>query len=147
MNLKDFLAVSGEGSLFKFIAQGKNAIIVENIENGKRVSVAGTTKVSALEEIAIYTIEEDMPLSKVMDKIWEKENGGPAMSHKSADGDLKKYFAEVLPEYDKQRVYTSDIKKVIQWYNFLQSKNMLVKEEEKSADEAADNADAADKKE
>lgn len=147
MNLKDFLAVSGEGSLFKFIAQGKNAIIVENIENGKRVSVAGTTKVSALEEIAIYTIEEDMPLSKVMDKIWEKENGGPAMSHKSADGDLKKYFAEVLPEYDKQRVYTSDIKKVIQWYNFLQSKNMLVKEEEKSADEAGDNSEAADKKE
>ena len=147
MNLKDFLAVSGEGSLFKFIAQGKNAIIVENIENGKRISVAGTTKVSALEEIAIYTIEEDMPLSKVMDKIWEKENGGPAMSHKSADADLKKYFAGVLPEYDKQRVYTSDIKKVIQWYNFLQSKDMLVKEEEKSADEAGDNAEAADKKE
>jgi hypothetical protein len=129
MNLKDILAISGESSLFKFIAQGKNAIIVQNIENGKRMSAMGTTKVSALEEIAIFTTSEEVPLAKVMDLIWDKENGGAAISHKSPDADLKKYFGEVLPEYDRQRVYTSDIKKVFQWYNFLQQKNLLVKEE------------------
>ncbi len=131
MNLKDLLAISGEGGLFRFIAQGKNAIIVENIESGKRMTASGTTKVSALEEIAIYTTSEDMPLARVMDVIFEKENGGPAISHKSSDSDLKKYFDEVLPEYDRQRVYTSDIKKVIQWYNFLQARDLLIKEEEK----------------
>jgi len=145
MKLKDFLAISGEGSLFRFVAQGKNAIVVENIENGKKMSVSGTTKVSALEEIAIYTIAEDMPLSKIMDKIWEKENGGPAISHKSSDADMKKYFAEILPDYDKQRVYTSDIKKVFQWYNYLQSKNLLVKEEEKTEDAEIKKAEEPEK--
>lgn len=144
MNLKDFLAISGESNLFRFVAQGKNAIIVENIEGGKRMSVSGSVKVSSLEEIAIYTIAEDMPLSKVMDKIWEKENGGPSISHKSADGDLKKHFAEILPDYDKQRVYTSDIKKVFQWYNFLQSRNLLVKEEEAAVSPENNNDEAAD---
>jgi len=145
MKLKDFLAISGEGSLFRFVAQGKNAIVVENIENGKKMSVSGTTKVSALEEIAIYTIAEDMPLSKIMDKIWEKENRGPAISHKSSDADMKKYFAEILPDYDKQRVYTSDIKKVFQWYNYLQSKNLLVKEEEKTEDAEIKKAEEPEK--
>ena len=72
MNLKDILAISGEGTLFKFIAQGKNAVIVENLETGRRISAGGTAKVSALEEISIFTTGEDMPLAKVMDKIWEK---------------------------------------------------------------------------
>ncbi|MGB8357452.1 MAG: DUF5606 domain-containing protein, partial [Bacteroidales bacterium] len=81
MNLKDILAISGESTLFKFIAQGKNAVIVENLETGRRISAGATAKVSALEEIAIFTTGEDMPLGKVMDKIWEKENGGEALSH------------------------------------------------------------------
>jgi hypothetical protein len=130
MNLKDILAISGEGTLFKFIAQGKNAVIVENLETGRRLSAGATAKVSALEEIAIFTTGEDMPLGKVMDKIWEKENGGEALSHKLPDTDLKKYFAEVFPEYDRDRVYTSDIKKVLHWYNMLHKLNLLVKEEE-----------------
>jgi hypothetical protein len=130
MNLKDILAISGEGTLFKFIAQGKNAVIVENLETGRRLSAGATAKVSALEEIAIFTTGEDMPLGKVMDKIWEKENGGEALSHKLPDNDLKKYFAEVFPEYDRDRVYTSDIKKVLHWYNLLHKLNLLVKEEE-----------------
>ncbi|HSO78325.1 MAG TPA: DUF5606 domain-containing protein, partial [Bacteroidales bacterium] len=76
MNLKDILSISGEGTLFKFIAQGKNAVIVENLETGKRISAGGAAKVSALDEIAIFTTGEDIPLGKVMDMIWEKENGG-----------------------------------------------------------------------
>jgi len=140
MNLKDILAISGESSLFKFVAQGKNAIIVQNIENGKRMSAMGTTKVSALEEIAIFTTSEEVPLAKVMDIIWDKENGGAAISHKAPEADLTKYFGEILPEYDRQRVYTSDIKKVFQWYNFLQQKNLLVKEEVAEAEKEVEAA-------
>jgi hypothetical protein len=136
MNLKDILAISGEGTLFKFIAQGKNAVIVENLETGRRISAGAAAKVSALEEISIFTIGEDMPLGKVMDKIWEKENGGETVSHKLPDNDLKKYFGEALPEYDKDRVYTSDIRKVLHWYNILHKLNLLVKEEEEKKEEA-----------
>jgi hypothetical protein len=145
MNLKDILSISGEGSLFKFIAQGKNAIIVENIETGKRVSVSGSTKVSALEEIAIFTTGEEVKLSKVMDIIWEKENGGETISHKAADADLRKKFEEILPDYDKQRVYVSDMKKLFQWYNFLQKKNMLVKEENTEEEKAPEGTENQEK--
>ncbi|HUW92988.1 MAG TPA: DUF5606 domain-containing protein [Bacteroidales bacterium] len=137
MNLKDILAISGEGTLFKFIAQGKNTVIVENLETGRRISAGGTAKVSALDEIAIFTTGEDMPLGKVMDKLWEKENGGETISHRSPDADLKKYFAEALPDYDQNRVYLSDIKKVLHWYNILHKLNLLVKEEEKKAEDKA----------
>lgn len=132
MNLKDILSISGEGTLFKFIAQGKNAVIVENLETGKRISAGGAAKVSALDEIAIFTTGEDIPLGKVMDMIWEKENGGETLSHRLPDGDLKKYFAEALPDFDQNRVYTSDIRKVLHWYNILHKLNLLVKEEEKT---------------
>jgi len=134
MNLKDILAISGEGTLFKFIAQGKNAVIVENLETGRRISAGATAKVSALDEIAIFTTGEDMPLGKVMDLIWEKENGGETLSHKLPDTELKQYFATVMPDYDRDRVYTSDIKKVLHWYNILHKLSLLVKEEEKPAE-------------
>lgn len=131
MNLKDILAISGEGTLFKFIAQGKNAVIVENLETGRRISAGATAKVSALDEIAIFTTGEDMPLGKVMDLIWEKENGGETLSHRLPDTELKQYFGTVMPDYDRDRVYTSDIKKVLHWYNILHKLSLLVKEEEK----------------
>jgi len=129
MVLKDFLAISGEPGLFKFIAQGKNAIIVEHLESGKRSSAFGSAKVSSLEEIAIFTTEEDMPLGKVFDLISDKENGGESIDSKSDPIKLKEYFASVLPQYDSNRVYTSDIKKVLQWYNTLHKLGLLVKEE------------------
>jgi hypothetical protein len=142
MNLKDILAISGEGTLFKFIAQGKNAVIVENLETGRRFSAGASARVSALDEISIYTTGEDLPLGKIMDLIWEKESGGAALSHKQPDSDLRKYFAEVLPEYDRERVYTSDIRKVLHWYNILHKLNMLVMEEEKPAEPEAVAAEA-----
>jgi len=143
MNLKDILAISGEGTLFKFIAQGKNAVIVENLETGRRFSAGASARVSALDEISIYTSSEDIPLGKVMDLIWEKENGGEALSHRQPDSDLKKYFAEVLSDYDRERVYTSDIRKVIHWYNILHRLNLLVKEEEMAEEKDAEAAGAA----
>lgn len=148
MKLKDILAISGEGTLFKFIAQGKNAVIVENLETGRRISAGGTAKVSALDEIAIFTTGEDMPLGKVMDKIWEKENGAETISHKSSDEDLKIYFAATLPDYDKNRVYISDIRKVLHWYNILHKLNLLVKEEEetKAEEDSGENKEAVAEK-
>jgi hypothetical protein len=140
MILKDYLAISGEHGLFRFIAQGRNAIIVEHLETGKRSTAHGSAKVSSLEDISIFTESEDLPLGKVFDKIFEKENGGAAVNAKSPVEKLKSYFEEVLPEYDRNRVYTSDIKKVILWYNTLQKLNLLVKDEPESAKESKEKA-------
>lgn len=129
MILKDILAISGEPGLFKFIAQGKNAIIVEHLETKKRSSAYGSAKVSSLEDIAIFTEKEDMPLGKVFDLIYEKENGGPAIDTKADASKLKVWFEGILPEYSKDKVYTSDIKKLASWYNILHNLKLLVKEE------------------
>jgi len=136
MILKDILAISGEPGLFKFIAQGKNAIIVEHLETKKRNSAYSSAKVSSLEDIAIFTDKEDMPLGKVMDLIYEKENGGPAIEPKSDTDKLKAWFEGILPEYSKEKVYTSDIKKVANWYNILHKLNLLIKEEPAKEDQA-----------
>jgi len=123
--LKGILAISGQQGLFKLVAEAKNNIIVESLETGKRMPAYSTTKISALEDIAIYTDTADIPLKEVFQKIAEKENSGPAIDHKSSANELKNYFATVLPNYDRDRVYVSDIKKVILWYNVLQEKEML----------------------
>jgi hypothetical protein len=134
MILKDILSISGEPGLFKFIAQGKNAIIVEHLETKKRSSAYSSAKVSSLEDIAIFTDKEDMPLGKVFDLIFEKENGGLAIDSKSQPEKLKIWFEGILPEYSKDKVYTSDIKKLVSWYNLLHNLNLLVKEEPESAE-------------
>ena len=129
MILKDILSISGEPGLFRFIAQGKNAIIIEHLETKKRSSAYSSAKVSSLEDIAIFTEKEDMPLGKVFDLIHEKENGGPAIDSKADAGKLKVWFEGILPDYSKDKVYTSDIKKLASWYNLLHTLNLLVKEE------------------
>lgn len=136
MVLKDIMAVSGQPGLYRFIAQGKNAIIVEHLETKVRSSAFSSARVSSLEEISVFTTEEDMPLGKVLDKIFEKENGGPAIDYKSDPERLKSWFEEVLPEYNRDKVYVSDIKKIAQWYNLLLKMNLLVKEEVKDEVEA-----------
>jgi hypothetical protein len=146
MVLKDIMAISGESGLFKFIAQGKNSIIVEHLETKKRSSAFGSAKVSSLEEISIFTEKEDLSLGKVLDRIFEKENGGPAIDFKSDPEKLKAYFNEVLPEYDKERVYTSDIKKVVHWYNILHQLNLLVKEEPEKTEEKETKKESVAKK-
>ena len=133
MNLKDILSISGEPGLFRFIAQGRNAIIIEHLETKKRRTAPGSAKVSSLEEISIFTENEDLPLGKVFDLIYKKENGGLAVDSKSDAGKLKTYFEEILPEYDKARVYVSDIKKVVLWYNILQKLGLLMTDEPESA--------------
>lgn len=143
MVLKDIVAISGQHGLFKFIAQGKNSIIVENIETGKRTSAFSSARVSSLEEISIFTENEDMPLSKIFDKIYDKESGGPAIDPKSDPEKLRIYLEEIVPDYSRDKVYVSDIKKLIIWYNILQQHNLLIKEEAKeSAEPEAQNSNA-----
>ena len=145
MVLKDILAISGEPGLFKFIAQGKNAIIVEHLETGKRSSAFSSAKVSTLEDISVFTENEDLQLGKVFDRIFEKEAGGPAIDSKTEPEKLRKYFEEIVPDYSREKVYVSDIKKIILWYNILQKKNLLIKEEpvkNEEADKTASEPDA-----
>jgi hypothetical protein len=130
--LKGIIAISGQSGLFKVLSEGKNSVIVESLLNGKRSTVYTDAKMSALEDIAIYTTLEDLPLRKVFRKISEKENGRKAIDVKNSPELLKKYFTEILPDYNKEKVYFSDIKKVISWYNLLLEKGMLDLEDEES---------------
>lgn len=135
--LKGIMSISGQPGLFKLVAEAKNSIIVESLVTGKRMPAYSTSKISALEDIAIFTETAEVPLKEVLKSISEKENGGQA-TVKGSGNELKNYFEEVLPEYDKDRVYVSDMKKVIQWYNLLQSKELLNFDEESETDENKD---------
>jgi len=145
MVLKDIMAISGQSGLFRFIAQGKNAIIVEHHETKKRTSAFSSSRVSSLEEISVFTEGEDLPLGKVLDKIHEKENGGLAIDYKSDPEKLKSWFEIVLPEYDRDKVYVSDIRKIAQWYNILHKLDLLVKEEPKAEAETEVEVEVEDK--
>ena len=148
--LKDILSISGYGGLFKFISQGRTGIIVESLEDKKRMNASATAKISALEDIAIFTDTEDMPLNDVFKAISEKEAGGVSINHKSSADELKNYFSEVLPDYDRDRVYVSDIKKVINWYNILHKLELLnfeEEKEEKSEENIEEKTDTKEKKE
>jgi len=134
MVLKDIMAISGQQGLYRFIAQGKNAIIVEHLETKIRSSAFSSARVSSLEEISVFTEEEDMPLGKVLDRIHEKENGGLTIDYKTDPEGLKSWFEEILPNYNRDKVYVSDIKKIAQWYNILHKLNLLIKEEPEKKD-------------
>jgi hypothetical protein len=140
--LNDILAVSGHSGLFKLIAKNSNSIIVESLETAKRIPVYQTTKVSTLGDIAIFTTDTEVPLIEVFEKISKIENKAACSIGKGASNDeIKEYFEDVLPTYDKERVYVSDMKKVLSWYTILQAKNML--DFEKKEEEAPKDADAS----
>lgn len=130
MDLKDLMAISGYPGLYKFISQGRNAIIIESLEDKKRMSVYSTSKVSTLEEIAVFTDSEELPLSDVFKRMYSHSDGKEVLSHKSPNDQIKKFFEEVLPEYDRERVYVSDMKKIIHWYNLLVKYDMMHPEDE-----------------
>jgi hypothetical protein len=125
MSLEKILSIAGKPGLYELKTQTRSGFLAESLLDGKKISVGGRHNVSLLSEIAIYTLTEEVPLRKVFSMISEKENGGPAISHKASKDELEEYFFEVLPEYDEERVYASDIKKVVQWYNLLQKNGKL----------------------
>lgn len=127
--LKGILAISGQPGLFKLVAEAKNSIIVESLLTGKRMPVYATSKVSSMEDIAIFTQTGEVPLKEVLRKMWKNENG-QQVDKKDSGNDLKAYFQKVLPEYDQDRVYVSDMKKIIQWYNLLLKNDLLTLEDD-----------------
>jgi len=139
MELKDIVAINGKPGLYEIKAQSKGGIIVESLIDSKRFPITVTHNISALNEIAIYTYEEEIPLRIVLKGIGEKESGKETISHKENGSVLTSYFREILPDFDEERVYTSNIKKVLQWYNLLASKSFdftAIKEAEEETEEA-----------
>ena len=119
MELKDILAISGQPGLYKFVAQSMRGVIVESLIDGKRMNASATSRVSALTEISMFTEGEDIALADVFTNIWNYTNGKEAISHKESADKIQAEFAKVLPEYDRDRVHVSDMKKCFAWYNIL----------------------------
>jgi len=131
MNLEKILSISGKPGLFALKVQTRTGFIAESLLDGKKITVGLKVNVSLLTEVSIYTVDAEKPLTEVMRNIAIKENEGPALSHKEDNAKLVAYFSEILPDYDSERVYPSDIKKVLNWYNLLQAKGLVSKEEPK----------------
>jgi hypothetical protein len=146
MDLKGIIAISGRPGLFKVIAQGKNNVIVESLIDNKRFPAYTTDRISALEDISIYTTSEEKPLKEIFTSIFEKENGKETISHKDDPKKLEAYLAEILPDYDRERVYISDIKKIFQWFNLLLKSGNLKLEETAKKEEKSNDADQVDEK-
>ena len=126
MELDKILSIAKKPGLYKLIAQSRGGFIAESLLDQKRISVSITSNVSLLSEIAIYTLAEELPLKEVFLKVFEKENGGQtSTSPKASKDDLEAYFFSVLPDYDEDRVYPSDIKKILNWYNLLNNHQLL----------------------
>jgi hypothetical protein len=120
MSLDKILSVGGKPGLFKLVTQTRTGFVAQSLIDGKKITVGMANNVSVLSEIAIFTLEEELPLRDVFKRIHEKENGGKtSVKHKEDKLKLEEYFFDVVPNYDEDRVYPSDIKKVIQWYNLL----------------------------
>ena len=138
MDLSRVISISGKPGLFKVIAQGKNNIIVESIIDSKRFPAYNTDRVSALEDISIYTYDGDVPLKDIFSSILKKQDGKEAPSHKEDVSVLIDFIQEILPNYDEDRVYPSDIKKLVQWYNMLLKADLLKSDETEEVPETSD---------
>ena len=140
MTLDKILAIAGKPGLFALKIQTRTGFVAESLIDGQKITVGLKSNVSLLSEISVYTYTEEKPLTEIMRTIAIKEDNGPAISHKEENSKLTAYFLEVLPDYDQERVYPSDIKKILNWYNMLQAKGLVSKEEPKieNAEEVLD---------
>ena len=140
MTLDKILAIAEKPGLFALKIQTRTGFVAESLIDGKKITVGLKSNVSLLSEISVYTYSEEKPLTEIMRTIAVKEDNGPAISHKEENSKLTAYFLEVLPDYDQDRVYPSDIKKILNWYNMLQAKGLVSKEEPKieNAEEVLD---------
>jgi len=142
MNLERILAISGKPGLYALKMQTRTGFVAESLMDGKRITVSLRSNVSLLSEISMYTYNEEKPLAEVMMAIAAKENNGQAPNLKDDKAALTAYFVEVLPDYDQDRVYASDIKKVLNWYNILQAKGLLTAEETSTEDKKVEKVKA-----
>jgi hypothetical protein len=137
MTVEKILSISGKPGLYALKIQTRTGFVAESLLDGKKITVGMKSNVSLLSEISLYTYTEEKPLADVLRAIAVKENEGPAISHKEDNDTLTAYFETVVPDYDKERVYPSDIKKILNWYNILQAKGLVSKEEPKVANAEA----------
>lgn len=128
MSFQKILAISGKPGLYELKVQTRSGFVAESLLDGKKITVSLRSNVSLLSEIAVFTYNEEVKLIDIFKSIATKENGEATISHKETDDKLKSYFREILPEYDEDRVYTSDIKKIFNWYNILQPKGYVTLE-------------------
>ena len=120
MQLEKIISISGKPGLFKLISQLRNGFIIEDVTTQKKISISNTSQVSLLDNISMYTFDSEVPLFDVFENIAKKEDYKATISHKASPEELRSFMAEVLPNYDVERAYDSDIKKLVQWYNILQ---------------------------
>lgn len=157
MDIKGIISISGRAGLYKIITQGKNAVIVESLLDKKRFPAYATEKISSIEDISIFTTDEDVLISEVFKTMLELYTGGEAESHKADEKALRIAFSKILSNYDMERVYFSDIRKVFQWYNLLIKEGILKLEpvetevpttegEASTVDEETADTDKAEKK-
>lgn len=148
--LKKILSISGKPGLYKLVSQGKNMLIVESLTDGKRMPSYSNDKVVTLSDIAIFTDDDEVPLSQVLENIRNKENGEKtSIDPKSDNEKLRAYLAEILPNYDRERVYPSDIKKMLNWYNLLIAndiRDFSIEENEENTTQEAETEESAPEK-
>ena len=134
MTFNQIITIAGKPGLYEILTQNKSALIVQSLTDKKRFQVTAAHNINTLQDIAIYTYDKDIPLRQVFLSIFNKEKGKTSISPKSQSGLLNTYFREILPEYDEERVYTSNIKKVISWYNLLVANDFNFKDLEETED-------------
>lgn len=135
MSLEKILAISGKPGLYELKVQTRSGFLAESLVDGKKLNVGLQSNVSLLSEISVYTYEGEKPLAEILKAIATKEDDKEAISHKEDKYKLESYFAEIIPDYDAERVYASDIKKIINWYNMLIAKGLISKDMEIKAKE------------
>ena len=135
MDLKDIVSISGKPGLYKILAQGKNNIFVESLTEKKRFPAYASDKISSLQDISIYTVDDDLKLTDVYDLMFKNLDGNNALSHKENPKKLREYLLTIIPTYDSERVYDSDVKKLFQWYNILQKLGLFQIKEENAVEE------------
>ena len=143
--IRNILAIAGRPGLFKIVSQGNKMLIVEDLATGKRTPAYARDKVSSLGDISIYTVDGDKPLAEVFELVKAKTEGQPVDIKALGNGDgLRDFFGEVLPDFDTERVYTADIRKLLQWYNRLLASGITGFTDEEEATEENETAEAAE---
>lgn len=135
MDLRKILSISGKPGLFTLISQAKSGALIESLVDGKRQTAFANAKISSLQDISIFTVDEDIPLEKVFQEIYKKEDGKDCIDPKSDSKKLIAYMTEVVPNFDSERVYVSDMKKLFTWYNLLNSKGLIDLKDESETEE------------
>ena len=131
MDLSTILSITGKPGLFKLISQTKNGALVESLLDSRRYPAFAHENISSLEDISIFTTDDDISLKEVFQKIYEKENGGDCIDNKAPEQEIRAYMEQVLPNYDRERVYLSDMRKLFSWYKILNAKQLINLDEEK----------------